>query len=70
MYNYGEKNIENDNDFNYYMDDHKENEKINILENSGPKIINKNPADLEENIEEDIIIEKDDKSKIYKSGKK
>ena len=69
MYNYGETNNEVDNDFNYYMDD-QNNIKLNIVENSGPKIINKNPEDLEEDIEEDIIIEKDDKSKKNNIGKK
>ena len=61
MYTYEEKNTQNNNNFEFYLE---QKSSINIIDNSGAKIIN-NKAD--EEIVEEIIIEKENK---LKTGKK
>ena len=61
MYTYEEKNTQNNNNFEFYLE---QKSSINIIDNSGAKIIY-NKAD--EEIVEEIIIEKENK---LKTGKK
>ena len=61
MYTYEEKNTQNNNNFEFYLE---QKSSINIIDNSGAKIIN-NKAD--EEIVEEIIIEKENKLKTGKT---
>lgn len=63
MYNYGEKNNQ---EFDYHLDKKSDKKELNIVENSGAKIMNKH--DDNEEIAEEIEIENENKNN--KNGKK
>ena len=62
MHNYGEKINETDK-YEFYLDQKHSQNTVNIIENSGAKIVNNNE---DEEILEEIIIENENKFKVGK----